>query len=757
MYTNKATAKTIANETTTSSINMNVSASNIILLQQVRSTFSRLFIIILLAQCQCTLNVQASVATPSVSTGGSTLTETATVSSLTASSGNRDNNYELHATHSISIDSIIMDLTQLTFEPNFLHFDELSVGETANKLVTIFNRHANRSVYLGSISGSVSDFYSSNFEEHLVPPMGNTTFNVVFLPRQQAIIQAHLIIHTSFGVLNYEVKGKGVECPYRLSPLVGLKAPMNATLTPEIHMYNPYDTPLQIVEVYSSGGQFQLELPINDDDSDDDDNDDFSETVSKTERSQALWEIPPYCSKPVIRVRFTATTVGNYTAYIRIKVSTKKNAALEKAVIVLPIEVEIFKENGIYSTMPFLNFGLGGTNDRPKTLTFNLLNSGRETVDISSYTIEAEQNIKNGITLEMDTVTEPSNGTYHTITTTINWSRISVERYFCGNILIQTRRNVPSDTSAKSITSMYRIPFVGGILRGSIQYNESLTRFHLPIQISQSTPTEKPSKIASTREFRIKNNFDVALAITNLTIAPETQHFFRAEKFKIKLLGPGEEATIFHIIQQPAAAIQSITRSFHLHTNVSVYDIELFSFNGLLKRLLPIAEQTRIKAKDIDLLGVDEQSINFGILPLSTLSQTMLALVNQNPIPINIHNWKGTISSAAHVGITVPGCSKLTMKGLKFCNVVKPGEWIIFQIGVTSNTVGSFEGKFTVQTDYEVISTPINFSTDMGLLKFTTKMIDTETCFPVSQNDPFYAYFDFLHFNLFSLRIENWR
>lgn len=624
------------------------------------------------------------------------------------------------------------DLSQLTFEPNFLHFDELSVGETANKVVTIYNRHANRSVYLGSISGSVSDFYSSFFEENLVPPMGNTTFNVVFLPRQQAVIQAHLIIHTSFGVLNYEVKGKGVECRYRLTPLIGLKAPMNATLTPEVIMYNPYDTPLQIVEVYSSGGQFQLELPTNDDD--------FSSNgevtrgnsnnvgSSNSERSQTLWEIPPYCSKPVIRVRFTATSVGNHTAYIRIKVSTKKNAALEKAVIVLPIEVEIFKEHGIYSSTPFLDFGLGGTNDRPKNMLFKLLNSGKEPLEIDTYTVEAEANVKNGISLEMDTVTEATNETYQTITATVDWSRLSVDRFFRGNILIQTRRKNSSENSSKLNRSFYRIPFVGGILRGSIQFNESITRFHIP------SGDEKFSKVPTTRDFRIKNNFDVTLAVTNISMSLETQTYFRAEKFKMKLLAPGEESTLFEIIQQPAAAAQSITRSFHLHTNISVYEIELFSFNGLLKRLLPITEQTKIKAKDIDAYGVDEKSINFGILPLSTLSHTMLALVNQNPIAINIHNWKGTISSAAHIGIIVPGCGKLSMQGLKFCNMVKPGEWIVFQIGVTSNTVGTFEGKFTVQTDYEVISTPIRFSTDMGILKFTTKMIDKTNCFPVRKS-----------------------
>lgn len=754
MHSIKTKTTTTSSKLSKSNTNMNV--STMILLRHVSSLFYQFFVIYSVAFVPCTLNIAHGVTgfASAVSSSSSSASVAAAVAAATASSSsspsmvNGENEYELHATAHISINPKMMaidnvyDLSQLTFEPNFLHFDELSVGETANKVVTIFNRHSNRSVYLGSISGSVSDFYSSYFEENLVPPLGNTTFNVVFLPRQQAVIQARLIIHTSFGVLNYEVKGKGVENRYRLTPLVGLKAPINATLIPEVSMYNPYDTPLQIVEVYSSGGQFQLELPSNDNDDDHGDGDSNSAVTNgnhnsnggsgsnNNERSQTIWEIPPYCSKPVIRVRFTATNVGNHTAYIRIKVSTKKNAALEKAVIILPIEVEIFKETGIYSNTPFLDFGLGGTNDRPKNVVFKLMNSGDESIDIDSYTVEAEPNVANGISLDMDTIMELTNKTYHTITATVNWSRLSVDRFFRGNILIQTRgRSSSTNNLSKSTqSSSYRIPFVGGILRGSIQYNESISRFHFPMTTSDEKSTKLPQTI---RDFRIKNHFDVVLAVTNLTMTPETQTYFRADKFKMKLLAPGEESTIFQIIQQPAAATQSITRSFYLHTNISVYEIELFSFNGLLKRLLPVTEKTKIKAKDIDALGVDEKSINFGILPLSTQSHTMLALVNQNPIAINIHNWKGTISSAAHIGIIVPGCSKLSMQGLKFCNMVKPGEWIVFQISVTSNTVGTFEGKFTVQTDYEVISTPIRFSTDVGILKFTTKIIDKNDCFPV--------------------------
>lgn len=703
------------------------------------SFFYQLFIILTIALIPCQLNrnvAHGAFAAANTAAGANADTATAAATPTATVIKNDNNEFDLHATH-LNIDTLLMsaddsyDLSQLVFEPNLLNFDDLSVGETANRIVTIFNRHVNRSVYLGSISGTVSDFYSSFFEENLVPPMGNTTFNVVFLPRHQALIKARLVIHTSFGVLNYEVKGKGIECPYRLSPLIGLKAPLNATLTPEVHMYNPYDTPLQIVEVYSSGGQFQLELPTNDntDNAAKDSNGDGGDTASG-ERSQTIWEIPPYCSKPVIRVRFTATTVGNHTAYIRIKVSTRKDSTLENAVIVLPIEVEIFKEYGIYSNIPFLNFGLGGRNDRPKNILFKLLNSGKEEMEINDYTVEAEPDVKNGVTLEMDSMIDAdANETYQMITATVNWSKITVERFFRGNILIESKRKTDVNTDMDRLDKLhkifYRIPFVGDIIRGSIQYNESLTRFHID---NTADALAKPT--TTVRDFRIKNLFDVALAVTNLTISHDCHPYFRADNFQAKILAPGEESTLFQIVQLPAAASKAITRYFYLHTNVSLYDIELLSFNGLLKRLLPINEQTSIKLKDID-SGIDEKSINFGILPLSTLSYTMFALVNQNPIPINIHNWKGTISSAAHIGITVPGCSKLSMNGLKFCNNIKPGEWIVFQVAVTSNTVGTFDGKITVQTDYEEINTPIQFSTDMGVLKFTTKTINAGNCFPV--------------------------
>lgn len=72
------------------------------------------------------------------------------------------------------------------------------------------------------------------------------------------------------------------------------------------------------MEVYSSGGDFHLELP-----------------TGELEGPKDMWEIAPLQTKAVIRVRFHARSELNHTAYVRIKLNNTEE------VLVVPLEVQV--------------------------------------------------------------------------------------------------------------------------------------------------------------------------------------------------------------------------------------------------------------------------------------------------------------------------------------------------------------------------------------------------------------------------------
>ena len=168
-----------------------------------------------------------------------------------------------------------------------------------------------------SISGNTIHFHCSFFDDkvrflktnfHLIkisyfqviPPGGNTTFDVVFLGREAGGVENTLYIHTSAGSFRYNVEGEGTPNPYRIKPLTGVKLPLNSSYSPVIEIHNPHPSTIQVLEMYSSGGDLHLELPS-----------------GGNEADTALWQIPPYHTKQVMRANFLARAENNHTAYIR--------------------------------------------------------------------------------------------------------------------------------------------------------------------------------------------------------------------------------------------------------------------------------------------------------------------------------------------------------------------------------------------------------------------------------------------------------
>lgn len=433
-----------------------------------------------------------------------------------------------------------------------------------------------------------------------------------------------------------------------------------------------------------------------------------------------LWSIPSYLSKPIIRIRFTATTPGKHTAYIRIKVSSKSVKSSRNKVLIVPIEVECFKEHGVYSSQPFLNLGIGGRNDRPKDFALHFQSSDQTTPEILSCDIEADEDIKNAITFNTLTKENAAGTLYNAIVNVmVAWSKINANKIIRGNILVKTA-NKPLNDMLDMQDSIYKIPFMGEVIPGSVQYNETIAKFRVADDRSR------------TRQFRLRNDYEIPMAITNVTFDAAFHKSFQIDGFQAQVLNAGDEKTLFNVTLLSPASTVSAALKLYLHSNISTYDVDFITFTGQLRRLLPINELSNSTYGDIDDLP-DEKLIDFGTLPLATKSHVMLGFVNQNPLPIWINNWKGTISSAASIEIILRGCGRgMQMADLKFCDRVQEGEWFVFQLSVSSNAVGTFVGLFTVKTEFEEISTPIKFSTDMGVLGFKTTMVNGDNCFNVS-------------------------
>ena len=304
----------------------------------------------------------------------------------------------------------------------------------------------------------------------MIPPLGNTTFDVVFLGRDLGHVENTLYVHTSAASFRFVVKAEGAPNPYRLKPLVGVKMPLNSSYTPNIQLHNPHPHPIQIVEVYSSGGDLHLELPS-----------------GESEGPQGLWHVPAFATKTVMKANFVARTENNHTAYVRIKTN-------ETNWIYLPVEVEVTSQPGIFCPQEMLDFGLMGFDSSPRSLDILLLNSGSKAMFVQNVVTLFNDNENNNaikvdftpLKVAADTIhpTKVARVTFYRKLRLLNTnnmgahcdvnmvfsaSRISTLGVQTGKILLKSRNG----------QFKVQVPFRAQIFQGNLRVNESSTKFHL--------------------------------------------------------------------------------------------------------------------------------------------------------------------------------------------------------------------------------------------------------------------------------------
>ncbi|XP_055857830.1 transmembrane protein 131 homolog [Episyrphus balteatus] len=574
----------------------------------------------------------------------------------------------------------------LSFQPPSLDFGAWSIGTAQSHVVTLVNKNENSSVYLSSVSGKTADFYSSFFQDKVVPPQGNTTFNVVFLPRSHGAVETNLLIHTSFGQARLLVKGEGRECPYRLKPLVGIRAPLNSTLSPEIHMYNPHTKPLQIVEVYSSGGQFQLELPS-----------------GGQEGPQDLWEIPPHSTKPIIRIRFNGINPGNHTAYIRIKISGSDDDSLgTDNILVIPVEFEILTTYGLFSPTPVFDFGRLTTQDDMRTFKVELKNSGKSKVNIIDYEL---RNIEFPIRMNRNVSQLSLDPSTFTTSTIIN-----------GELVVKSAL----ETNPKEIFEL--VLYVRAeVFNGALEFSKNITRF-----ITKSQNFSSPQ-----RNFWVVNTFSLPVAVLNVTTSGEANvsTAFKLSSFVPIVLQPGQNHSIFEItLLNETANVQTFLQ---ILTNVTTYQVPVIVCTGLL-------DFYTIDTDDIN-MKTTNSVLDLGTVPFGEMSHSGYVVIqNSNPIQLEVASWDFSSPQGVYFHSTFLGCLKtkreekklISESKFELCFKLDQNDVAVYEIGIQSYQAKSLSGNLKIWTEHEQIVVTVKFDTIMGRLEIDQSKLHFNDCFP---------------------------
>jgi len=581
----------------------------------------------------------------------------------------------------------------IKFDPPNLNFKEQPIGVPLLRKVTIHNINGHSSIQMLSISGNTIHFHCSFFNDKVIPPGGNTTFDVVFLGRETGMVENTLYIHTSAGSFRYNVEGVGTPNPYRIQPLVGVKLPLNSSYSPVIQMHNPHGATIQVLEMYSSGGDLHLELP-----------------EGGEEGDTALWQIPPYQTKPVMRATFLARAESNHTAYIRIKTNTTGAEFLY-----LPLEVEVSSQPGLYCPQEILNFGLVPSDSGPQTMELLLLNSGSRPVTLNSLVATP---VTEALSVDFSAV-KISPDTLHPLpvsTLTFDPSLASADGVQSGKLLL------------KSSNSKYKVsvPWTATVLKGGLHWNTTAARFLLTDKPDPEDPSHQ-HVISRSRPLKITNQFAVPVVIHSVSMPEAAHNFFELGPFRATVIPPGHTVDLVQITVRPEAwaGTRQLESFLTLATNLTQagVSVPLTAFHGRLQPYLPSSPS--------------ESVLDFGTIGMEEKRDLYFALINKGPVKVVLRGWGGNITgSLIELMGMAPGNESQLAGRQNFSDLsrrlyVLPGHYIVFRIGLQSGAEeGEFHASVFVSSEYEELRVPFRFRVAKGSLSTHPQQLAFDTAFP---------------------------
>ncbi|KFQ09481.1 Transmembrane protein 131, partial [Haliaeetus albicilla] len=562
----------------------------------------------------------------------------------------------------------------LRFEPPMLDFHEQPVGMPKMEKVYLHNPSSEETITLVSISATTSHFHASFFQNRKILPGGNTSFDVVFLARVVGNVENTLFINTSnHGVFTYQVFGIGVPNPYRLRPFIGARVPVNSSFSPIINIHNPHSEPLQVVEMYSSGGDLHLELP-----------------TGQQGGTRKLWEIPPYETKGVMRASFSSREADNHTAFIRIKTNASDNTEF----IILPVEVEVTTAPGIYSSTEMLDFGTLRTQDLPKILNLHLLNSGTKDVPITSVRPTPQNE---AITVHFKPVTLKASESKYTKVASISFDASKAKK------ASQSSGKITVKAKEKSYSKL-EIPYQAEVLDGAADSVERL--------------------------IYLTNTFSFAVLIHDVVLPEEAKPMFKVQNFsKPVLIPPNESRYIFTLHFMPSTSSVHIDNNILLITNASKFHLPVRAYTGFLEYFV-LPPKTEERVIDFGILSATEAtSILFAVInsnPIELAIKSWHIIGDGLAIEL-LTTEKGNRTTIIANHHELQNASVSDQSSV----ILASGYYAVFRVKLIAKELeGIHDGAVQITTDYEILTIPVKAVIAVGSLTCSPKHVFLPPSFP---------------------------
>uniref|UniRef100_A0A8C8VK15 Transmembrane protein 131 n=1 Tax=Pelusios castaneus TaxID=367368 RepID=A0A8C8VK15_9SAUR len=562
----------------------------------------------------------------------------------------------------------------IRFEPPMLDFHEQPVGMPKMEKVYLHNPSSEETIILVSISATTSHFHASFFQNRKILPGGNTSFDVVFLARVVGNVENTLFINTSnHGVFTYQVFGVGVPNPYRLRPFIGARVPVNSSFSPIINIHNPHSEPLQVVEMYSSGGDLHLELP-----------------TGQQGGTKKLWEIPPYETKGVMRASFSSREADNHTAFIRIKTNASDSAEF----IILPVEVEVTTAPGIYSSTEMLDFGTLRTQG---TLFLGV----RPT----------PQN--EAITVHFKPVTLKASESKYTKVASISFDASKAKK------ASQSSGKITVKAKEKSYSKL-EIPYQAEVLAGYLGFDHAATLFHIRDNLAESV--ERP--------IYLTNTFSFAVLIHDVVLPEEVKTMFKVQNFsKPVLIPPNKSIYIFTLYFMPSTSSVHIDNNIILITNASKFQLPVRAYTGFLDYfVLPPKLEERLI--DFGILSATETtSILFAIINSNPIEMAIKSwhVIGDGLTVELLVTEKGNRTT---IMANLPELENASVSDQSSV-ILASGYYAVFRVKLIAKELeGIHDGAIQITTDYEILTIPVKAVIAVGSLTCSPKHIHLPPSFP---------------------------